>query len=1692
MASHNKKSSQNPVSVPGIRANAAPSQKLREESNGKTKKRVDARFVLISSGVLVALAVGIHLVHAVQVGRNAVHLKDRALAAEAEGDWGKAAQLYGQYLSLEEDDLETRLHALQLRDGLATNARALHNVMLGYEEVLRRDPNRSDETDIRRDLVAVAMVNGQYSIAIHHLKSLLTEDRYRDFRDSDPARLAELYFQEGQCHQIEGRAKEALDSYSKALKKKRDEHKYYLPLAVLFSEQHASLPRQEETELTKDVPEQIVSLLPLSNKATFDGKLAANRVLEWMIQEASHPAKAYLARAQWRTGQKELAEARSDVEQSRTLKSDDRDLLLFSAQLAVEQANDARLHGKASEFHGFLTMARKDVEQGLAAQPQAADFYLIQLLIENETREGLRLLPDEEKQEVSSNCPDELKNPHSRLQWTSYEKAETILQKGLDAVEKSLKDLESQKPERTRLRLENSARPLSRYQLFLIGSELKWWLADNRVSKHELLIADLPKQVAPESTLESLKNDVNEQIGALQKMGAPRGMLQFLEARLLLVEGHWKEAAWALEQTRLSMTERKAVVQRIDLLLDQCYKRLGNPDQRLEVADRALSETPNWIPAIVKLAEIYQSTNRTEHSLKAYERLQGVPGASLPIAQLRLQSELSKPLSARRWDSIYQALDSAKEESPDDLSAISILMAEVLSSEATQLAEQGQDDEAQKKSEQATKELDEAIEKAPKNPELRAARSLLELKLPWPKTRTREERIQSAAAILDKAISELGDHLPLRTAAVQIGALLPAPEALEELSALSKQPALSAVEQPQFLEGMARAHALVSALATDQKDKDLALERVLEYQVQAAALRSDEIAPQIMLAELAYDQKQSGPIRSTMERVEKIEGPNGANGNYLKALETLVGIEKADTEKIAKARRLLTQALRDRPFWATLPRALGDLEWGSENRVVAMTHYEKAYELGDRSSKMIARMLAYYESHQKRSQVDNLVSSVSLDMPILLTGELAQWKWRTDFLMRGASKFHAHSNDYQDHLMEGNFRLSQRERGEPVLASFLKARELARDKPEVWLSLVNYYVRIGDLKTAQETISEAQMKGNLPTEPRHQRDLTIAQCYDIVNDRAQAEQHYQIALKLAADFSPEAKAAVQLTLSDFYTRSRETDLAKQQQSRDQSYRLLDEILDPEQKGIPQSFRDLARRRKALLLASTRQYADTERALELLLDGRTGRELDNDDLRAQLSILRIRNRFQDRLGMITVLETLESREVLSADERLLLARCYEITDHWPEAAAQFQILLKDIGPELKTARAKVLADYALALLYQTKNVDETLMLAEATTLIAELERLEPKSLRSRSRRARLLYRQGKGSQAVKLLKDYMDSFSTHTPEQAFRDLVEHRNIAEALESLQKLLSEKEAIEMIDQVRQLVVLGQQDEAVSVMKLHIGEKDLVANVQTSLVRVIARYLEELEQYPHAEEAFDDYAKRSKQPEAVLELAAFLARRNRIDEALQICESAWKNCNPQDVARVSVGTLRSAGKPTAAQIQRVESYLTDALEEATPEHWTQLVTTFADLRDLQGRHDESSNIYREMLKRDPRNATALNNLAWLLSYQSQARPEAESLIERAITLYGPIGPLLDTRGMVYLRRGEVSKALKDLKQAAIELPIAPTYFHLAQAHLAAGDEEAAEAAYLAAIKDKNLDPIKDLHVLEMADYERMKEMFE
>ncbi|MBY0375506.1 MAG: tetratricopeptide repeat protein, partial [Bryobacteraceae bacterium] len=251
-------------------------------------------------------------------------------------------------------------------------------------------------------------------------------------------------------------------------------------------------------------------------------------------------------------------------------------------------------------------------------------------------------------------------------------------------------------------------------------------------------------------------------------------------------------------------------------------------------------------------------------------------------------------------------------------------------------------------------------------------------------------------------------------------------------------------------------------------------------------------------------------------------------------------------------------------------------------------------------------------------------------------------------------------------------------------------------------------------------------------------------------------------------------------------------------------------------------------------------------------------------------------------------------------------------------------------------------------------------------------------------------------------------------------------------------------------------------------------------------AGLLEALQQYEAAERAYRHNAalQKGQDPAGLLILASFLSRRNRVEEALEICSQISDPAAAVRVARVSVGILR-AGKGSREQVARVEERLIKALEQSEGREAVQLSLTLADLRDLQGRYADAIAIYRSLLDKDSSNVVALNNLAWLLSFQPVDRDVCLELIDRAIRLQGPMADLLDTRAVVRMNLNKHREAVQDLRDAYDEVSSASILFHLAQAQLRVGNAEAAAQA-LRDAQAAGFDP-KSLHPLEQPGYDEL-----
>lgn len=144
------------------------------------------------------------------------------------------------------------------------------------------------------------------------------------------------------------------------------------------------------------------------------------------------------------------------------------------------------------------------------------------------------------------------------------------------------------------------------------------------------------------------------------------------------------------------------------------------------------------------------------------------------------------------------------------------------------------------------------------------------------------------------------------------------------------------------------------------------------------------------------------------------------------------------------------------------------------------------------------------------------------------------------------------------------------------------------------------------------------------------------------------------------------------------------------------------------------------------------------------------------------------------------------------------------------------------------------------------------------------------------------------------------------------------------------------------------------------------------------------------------------------------------------------------------------------AGQVVEGEKQLARWLESHTDDHRVRHILAQAQLNG--GRLKEAAVNYRDLVRVDPRDLVAYNNLAWLLGELKD--PEALSISEQALKLAPKNAAVLDTYGWQLTQAGQPKRAVPYLREALDLVPNSPEIrWHLASALDKAGDKSGAIA---------------------------------
>lgn len=204
---------------------------------------------------------------------------------------------------------------------------------------------------------------------------------------------------------------------------------------------------------------------------------------------------------------------------------------------------------------------------------------------------------------------------------------------------------------------------------------------------------------------------------------------------------------------------------------------------------------------------------------------------------------------------------------------------------------------------------------------------------------------------------------------------------------------------------------------------------------------------------------------------------------------------------------------------------------------------------------------------------------------------------------------------------------------------------------------------------------------------------------------------------------------------------------------------------------------------------------------------------------------------------------------------------------------------------------------------------------------------------------------------------------------------------------------------------------------------------------------------------------------PEGTVALARFLGRQQRTDEAMAKLETSWGLVPAVTILDAGIDILSKNGANPSSDADARLIRLVDRARRDDPDSML-LGLIDAVVRETVGDTGAAEALYRELLGNPaataPIAARVANNLAKLL-VDSGRVDEATTLVEKSMEQLGPHPNVLDTRALVWLAKGDTTRAIADLQESLLD-PSAIKYLHMAAACFEARQISDCRAALVAA----------------------------
>lgn len=222
-----------------------------------------------------------------------------------------------------------------------------------------------------------------------------------------------------------------------------------------------------------------------------------------------------------------------------------------------------------------------------------------------------------------------------------------------------------------------------------------------------------------------------------------------------------------------------------------------------------------------------------------------------------------------------------------------------------------------------------------------------------------------------------------------------------------------------------------------------------------------------------------------------------------------------------------------------------------------------------------------------------------------------------------------------------------------------------------------------------------------------------------------------------------------------------------------------------------------------------------------------------------------------------------------------------------------------------------------------------------------------------------------------------------------------------------------------------------------------------------------ENQKRYKDAKKTYSEIQDNNHWFDARLQLGSVMAKLEGVDVAIEHLESV----NPQDQNEfIRLALKKESIFREAKQLPRAKQVLDDAVDRY-PED-TELLYARGLVLAQMNMIEEHEKDMRELLKRDPNNAHALNALGYTLADSTTRYDEAHQLIQLALSIRPNDPFILDSMGWVQYRLGNHDEAIDYLRRAYSQRKDAEIAAHLGEVLWMTGEKNAAKEIWKQATK--------------------------